>query len=294
LGALWRVLGPRVAPSSPGPQVRPAGLPGRLVEVGRREFGVREEGPVDGPPVVLIHGWAYDSLGAWFRVASLLAGTSRVIAVDLRSHGKSDRGRGQAQIDDLADDVASVLEVLALGPVAVVGYSMGGMVAQSLARRHPGRVSRLVLLASAARALRGSGRSARALLVGGRVLSLLDPSFLPRLSHRYLVSRGVVAPEHSAWLWERLMDRDPDLYFDAASAIISFDSRPWVGRLQMPVLCIILGRDQVIPVGRQRETAAAIPGAEVVEIEGARHEAALTHPEQVAAAILRFVAGLVV
>jgi pimeloyl-ACP methyl ester carboxylesterase len=60
------------------------------------------------------------------------------------------------------------------------------------------------------------------------------------------------------------------------------------------VLCIIPGRDQVIPVGRQRETAAAIPGAEVVEIEGARHEVALTHPEQVAAAILRFVGGLVV
>jgi 3-oxoadipate enol-lactonase len=291
LWALWRVLSPRVAPCSSGPQVRPAGLPGRLVVAGRREFGVREEGPVDRPPVVLIHGWAYDSLGAWLRVAPLLAAEARVVAIDLRSHGKSDRGRGRAQIDDLADDVASVLEALHLGPAPVVGYSMGGMVAQSLARRHPGRVSRLVLLATAARPLRGSGAAESALLVAGRLLSLIDPSILPRLSHRYLVSSGAVAAEHSAWLWERLMDRDTDLHFEVAFAINRFDSRPWVGLLKVPVLCIIPGRDQVIPTVRQRETAAAIPGAEIVEIEGARHEVALTHPEQVAAAILGFVAG---
>jgi 3-oxoadipate enol-lactonase len=283
------VLSPRAVPSFSGFQVRPDCLPGRLVVAGRREFGVREQGRPDGPAVVLLHGWAYDSLGAWFRVAPLLAGEARVVAIDLRSHGKSDRGRGRARIEDLADDVASVLEALHLGAVPMVGYSMGGMVAQALARRHPSRVSRLVLLATAARPMRGSGPPALAVLGGARLASLVDSSILPRLSHRYLLSTGAVAAEHSAWLWEKLMDRDPDLYFQAALAINRFDARPWVGSLEMPVLCIIPGRDQVIPARRQRETAAAIAGAEVLEIEGARHEVALTHSGEVAAAILRFV-----
>ncbi len=262
-----------------------------MVVAGRHEYGVREAGPSDGPPLLLIHGWAYDSMAAWFRLAPLLAKRARVVAIDLRGHGKSDRVRGQVRMEDLADDVGAVLDSLGLGRMTVVGYSMGGMVAQCLAKRHPGRVSGLVLLATAARPLPASGRRAGALLIGGRLLSLVDPSLLPRFTHRYLISTGAVPREHSAWLWERLMDRDPDLYYEAAFAMNRFDSRPWVGGLKVPVLCVIPARDQVIPPWRQRETGDAIPGSEVLEIEGARHEVALTHPEQLASEILRFAGG---
>jgi 3-oxoadipate enol-lactonase len=290
LWALWRLLGPRPGPRFPGVQERPAAPPGRTVVAGRHEFFVREAGPADAPAVVLIHGWAFDSLAAWHRVMSLLAARRRVMAIDLRAHGKSDRIRGRCEIEDLADDVAAALDALGVGRVAVVGYSLGGMVAQALARRHPARVERLVLAATAADPLPLPRPVATGLLIGARAFARLDPTGLPRVLHRYLTGTGAIPPEHSAWLWETLLDRDADLHHEAGFAMARFDSRPWLGRLRLPVLCLIPARDQLIPPVRQRATAALIPGAQTVEIEGARHEVVFTHPGQLAAAVLSFLA----
>src|SRR4030065_138991 len=74
----------------------------------------------------------------------------RVTAVDLRAHGKTDRVRERCDVEDLADDVDAVLDALGAGRVAVVGYSLGGMVGQALARRHPARAGGLGLGATAA------------------------------------------------------------------------------------------------------------------------------------------------
>ena len=82
---------------------------GRTVLVGRHELFVREAGPADGPPLVLIHGWVYDSVATWHRILPALAERRRVIAVDLRNHGRSERIRGAFTIEDLADQVAGVL-----------------------------------------------------------------------------------------------------------------------------------------------------------------------------------------
>jgi pimeloyl-ACP methyl ester carboxylesterase len=106
---------------------------------GRHEFFVREAGPEAAPRVLLLHGWALDSLAAWHRVIPRLGVGVGVVAVDLRGHGKSDRIRGGLSVEDFADDVAAVLDSLGPGRYAVVGYSLGGMVAQALARRHPAR-----------------------------------------------------------------------------------------------------------------------------------------------------------
>ena len=288
--ALWRLISPAVAPRFAGVQERPEAPTGRTVVAGRNEFFVREAGPVDGPRVLLIHGWAFDSLAAWHRVIPLLSERLRVVAVDLRGHGKSDRIRGRFEVEDLADDLAAVLDALGAGRVAVVGYSLGGMVAQAFARRHPARVERLVLAATAADPLRLPRLAATAVLVAFRGLARLDAVVVPRIVHRYLTRSGAVPAEHAAWLWEALLNRDPDLHHEAAFAMARFDSRPWLGRLRLPVLCLIPTRDQLVPPPRQRAMASLIPGAEVVEIEGARHEAVFTHAGEVAAAVLSFVA----
>jgi 3-oxoadipate enol-lactonase len=288
--ALWRLIGPRVPPRFAGVQERPEAPTGRTVVAGRNEFLVREAGPVDGPRVLLIHGWAFDSVAAWHRVIPLLSERLRVVAVDLRGHGKSDRIRGRFEVEDLADDVAAVLDALGAGRVAVVGYSLGGTVAQALARRHPARVERLVLAATAARPLRLPRPLAGVVFLASRALARLDAAAVPRIVHRHLTRSGAVPAEHSAWLWEALLNRDPDLHHEAAFAMARFDSQPWLGRLRLPVLCLIPTRDQLVPPRRQRATAALIPGVEVVEIEGARHEAVFTHAGEVAAAVLSFVA----
>lgn len=285
---LWRLLGPRFVPRFPSGQERPSGPAGRSVAVGRNEFFVREAGPEEAPRVLLVHGWAFDSLAAWHRVIPGLSTHRRVVAVDLRGHGKTDRVRGRFTVEDLADDVAAVLDSLGPGRYAVVGYSLGGMVAQALARRHPARVERLVLAATAAHPVRGPQTLAGAVLVGQRALARLGIAVVPRVMYHYLRRSGALPPEHAAWLWEALLARDDELHHEAGFAIARFDSRPWVGRLRLPVLCLIPTRDQLIPPSRQRATAALIPGAEVVEMEGARHEAVLTHADELTGAILRF------
>ncbi|MBS1195743.1 MAG: putative hydrolase or acyltransferase of alpha/beta superfamily [Actinobacteria bacterium] len=288
LWALWRLLGPRLAPPCAAGQERPAGPAGRTVFAAGHEFFVREAGPDGAPRVLLLHGWALDSLGAWHRVMPGLTGEVRVVAVDLRGHGKSDRIRERYSVEDLADDVAAVLDALGPGRYIVVGYSLGGLVAQALARRHPARVERLVLAATASRVGPGPRWAAVPLLMLQRALGRLGADVVPRAMHRYLLQTGAIPPEHSAWLWETLAGRDNELHYQAGFALARFDSAAWVGRLDLPALCIVPTRDQLVPPARQRATAALISGATVVEIAGARHEALFTHAGELAAAIRGF------
>jgi len=286
----WRMFGREVAPKVSGGQERPAGPQGRTVIAGRQEFFVREAGPQGAPPLVLLHGWLYDGHATWHRVLPLLAASHRVYVVDLRNHGKSDRIRDRFEIADAADDVARVLDVLGLGAVPVAGYSMGGMVAQELALRHPGRVTRLVLAATAAYPVPRSRTFTVPLFVLGRALGRIDRTLLPRIAYHYLIFTKVIPREHSAWLWQVLLDRDTDLYYEGGFAILRFDTRDRVGAITIPTLCIVPTEDQLIPARQQYDTAERIRGSALVEIVGARHEAVLSHGDDIAKAILEFVA----
>lgn len=288
--ALWRLLGSERGPRLTGPQVRPDAPPGRSIVAGPHEFFVREAGPLDGPPLVLLHGWLYDGLATWHRVLPMLAVRHRVYVIDLRNHGRSDRIRARFDIADAADDVARVLDVLGLGAVPVAGFSMGGMVAQELVLRHPGRVSRLILGATAAHPVPYPRWITVPVFVMGRAISRLDRTLLPRLVHRYLMATGVFGPEHSAWLWQVLLDRDTDLYYESGFAILRFDNRSRAARITVPTLMIIPTRDQLVPPRQQHATARLVAGAEVVAIPGGRHESVLTHAAEVADAIGEFLA----
>ncbi len=285
----WRVAGPETGPRFHGTQERPIDVPGRTVTVGRNEFFVREAGPVDAPTVVLIHGWVYDSVGTWQRVIEPLAERFRVIAVDHRNHGKSDRIRGRYSIEDATDEVAAVLNVVGAGPSTIVGYSMGGMIAQALALRHPYLVDRIVLAATGAYPIPRRRWLVAAGFYIARTLGRISPAEGARLSYHYLLRTGVTEPRHARWLWEALLDRDATLYFEGGKAVLRFDSRDWVGRLDIPSLVIIPTEDQLIPPSAQYELYALLKAPEIVEIPGARHEAVMTHAAEIVEVIARFV-----
>ncbi len=101
-----------------------------------------------GIPVLLLHPVGLDSLW-WQPFAARLSPGFRVIAPDLRGHGLSDPLRAEVELGELADDAAELLRLLDSPPAHVVGLSMGGMVAQYLAIRHPERVRSLALLGTA-------------------------------------------------------------------------------------------------------------------------------------------------
>ncbi|GAA2398707.1 hypothetical protein Cme02nite_07470 [Catellatospora methionotrophica] len=113
-------------------------------DVGGVRLAYRAWGAADAPPVVLLHGIGGGGPGDWDTVARRLADRWRVYAVDQRGHGLSDRTSGYA-IDVLVADVAALLDALKLERAAVIGHSLGGVVAYLFAARFPERVAALVV-----------------------------------------------------------------------------------------------------------------------------------------------------
>jgi 3-oxoadipate enol-lactonase len=124
--------------------------PGTRVELPGRGSGYvyHSPAPPGAPTLVLLHGlWATGSLN-WFPAFAPLAGRFGVAAADLRGHGRGIPVTGHFRVADCADDVAALVDALGTGPVILVGYSLGGVVAQMTWRRHPDRVAGLVLCAT--------------------------------------------------------------------------------------------------------------------------------------------------
>ena len=94
------------------------------------------------PPLLLVHGWTCDSCD-WSAQIDELAERHRVIAVDLRGHGRSSAGDGY-ELSTLAADLAALLELLETGPVVAIGHSLGGAVVTVLAVEHPAHVRAVV------------------------------------------------------------------------------------------------------------------------------------------------------
>jgi len=105
------------------------------------------------PPVVLIHGVGADGT-SWDQIAPALAPEFRVLRLDLRGHGQSGHIDGALTLDDFVRDVIDVLDACAVPAADIVGFSLGGMIAQGIALQHAERVRRLILLSAVA------GRSA--------------------------------------------------------------------------------------------------------------------------------------
>ncbi|MEX1038066.1 MAG: alpha/beta hydrolase [Acidimicrobiia bacterium] len=284
-----RALAPVVTPRFRQPQTHPWRQPGRTVFVADREFMVREAGPIDGPPVVLIHGLAGSSLGEWYRVAPALAEKYRVILIDHRSHGLSALSRGRFEVSDVADEIAGVLDQLGIARAHFVGYSLGGTIAQAFAYSYPGRVDKMVLVGTFAyhpepwRTLRASGS------VILRGLERIFGIGTSDVRAGYLLATGAVEAQHGRWLWEETHRRDVDAGAQATLAMIRFDSRDWLGKLEVETLAVIPLRDQLVPIGWQYELASLLKNPTVVELSGAHHEVPWVHPERLVEEIERFI-----
>jgi pimeloyl-ACP methyl ester carboxylesterase len=286
---VWRVFGPEIQPRTVGIQRRPMAVSGRTVLVGERELFVREMGPAEAPPVVLIHGMGFDGEMTYHRLAPLLADRYRVVIPDHRTFGKSDWPRGRYEISDLADDLAGVLDAIGIGAATVFGYSLGGMVAQELAYRHPRHVARLVLAGTAAVPIPRFRVLARVAFWLGRAVMRLSRVDFAMATTRVMRRSGAIAPEHLRWLRGSLLRRDPTLYYEAGHAALRFDSRSWIGGLRVPTMVIVPTRDQVVLPGAQYDLAARLRDPTVVELAGARHESIINRAEEYAATVAEFV-----
>jgi pimeloyl-ACP methyl ester carboxylesterase len=250
--------------------VPPALPPGRALNLpGRGEVFVRDSKDTSAsPPVLLLHGWTASADINFFPVYARLAERYRVIAMDLRGHGRGMRSTEPFTLEDCADDAAALLDLLGTGRVIVVGYSMGGPVGLLLARRHPERVAGLVMQATALE----WHRAARERAVW-RMLPVFDLGLRFGAGTgltQWLLRRSVEeAPELDAWRpwlaaeFGRATARD---LVSAGRALSRYDALPWARQLNLPSAMLVTTRDHLVRPAKQRELAEALR-ARVLEID---------------------------
>jgi pimeloyl-ACP methyl ester carboxylesterase len=229
--------------------------PARTVPVpGRGELFVRDTGG-EGPVVLLLHGWLATADLNWFGAYDDLAAAGyRVLALDHRGHGRGLRPMDAFRLSDCARDAAGLLTALGTGPALVVGYSMGGAVAQLLVRERPELVCGLVLSGTAQHWQdKRSQRSFKALGALGLSISLG-----PRATYRLGFRRaGIKNSAQSAWLLGELMRHSARDIAEAGRELGRFDSRPWLAELRLPTAVVLTTRDELVSPRKQHELAQA-------------------------------------
>jgi len=246
-----------------------------------------------GVPVVLLHAFPLFS-AMWSAQRSALAPDYRVLTPDQRGFGSSLLGADAPSLEAVADDVAALLDARGIDQAVIGGLSMGGYVAMALARRHPQRLTALVLAdtkgsADAGPAKENRERIARAVLESGDAAILLDevvPTLLgdtteaqrPEVVER--VRRMVAAAPPAAVAWaQRAMAGRPD----------SFEALGVVG---VPTLVVVGAEDRLSPPEQARQMADAVPGSELVCIPRAGHLSALETPAEFTRALRDFLRRL--
>jgi 3-oxoadipate enol-lactonase len=262
----------------------------RLVELpGRGTTRVWEcAGPRGAETLVLIHGVTFTAELNWGKVFAPLARHFRVIAVDQRGHGDGISAGLRFRLEDCADDVAALAGVLGIGRFVAVGYSMGGMVAQLLYRRHASLVSGLVLC-STARNVRGSPAEKLVACALPTVAAVVQWNPILQLVGAEALGTALLGhvgdPATGRWARAQLSRTTFATAVSAIQAVCEFTSHDWISQVDVPTAVIVTARDRIVPASRQRKLARAISGASVHELE-ADHGVCINAPQLFARALL--------
>jgi len=218
-----------------------------------------------GTPLVLIHGFPLDHT-TWNETAVLLEDTFDLIMPDLRGFGQSTTISEAYAIDDMATDIAGLLDHLGIEKAGIVGHSMGGYVALAFARLHPTHVRGLGLVSSQVLAdspERKQGRYDMAAKVGGNGVGVVADAMAPKLSADARVQEFVR---------DLIMRQSPAGVMGALKAMAEReDSTSLLALLKFAIVILHGNADELIPVDRSREMKAAIVHAEFVELKGIGH-----------------------
>jgi aminoacrylate hydrolase len=244
----------------------------------------------EGPPLVLISGLGGKGT-SWKPFLAQAAKHFRVLTFDLRGSGLAPRLAEGTTIRDLAQDALRLLDAVDLHGAAIVGRSMGGMIAQELALLDPERVQRLVLVST-------TGRADRHLAsIFELWAQMAETRVPPAVRHRssLLWCLGRAALEDDAMVrsyleWKGTTDR-PDDYAIQARACAAHDALERLGGVAARALVVSGTDDRLTPPAHAEALAKALPRAEVAYIPGAGHLPYLERQAEFASRVLGFLSG---
>ncbi len=274
-----------------------------LIDTGPGTLQALEEGNPQGPPIVLIHGYA--SSMRWFeRLVPLLEEGHRVIRVDLLGHGGSDKPSSGYGMENQAQAVAEALARLDVAGATVVGHSMGATVATALAEQSPELAVKVVNVDQAPdesfEDMSLSARLARWPVLGQALRRLVQaaPSSAVRAQYDqafapgFNVASGFENPDQPV---DDLRAMTYTAYVESSDAEGDYSAeRPLDERLAalgVPLLVVFGTEDQIYPAPEAAAAFEDVPGAQVQLLEGAGHSPNVEAPEQLAPLISAFAAA---
>lgn len=262
----------------------------RFVEVAGARVRVREEGPKDAPPIVLIHGFTF-SLESWDHVAEFVSLDHRVIRYDLLGHGLTGPDKQKRySIPARAEFLGALLDKLGIPKTAIAGNSLGGTIAWRYAAAHPERVSKLILMDAPVfpfNAVHDKPMLAPAALKA--YLKLAPVSGLQKMA--------AINWSDSSRIQQRRLKQIQDMMkregngqagIDHVAQFTMPDPAALLKKITAPVLIIWGADDRVIPVANGLKTKEALPGSAMMVIAGAGHVPQEEKPLDTAGAIADF------
>lgn len=236
-----------------------------------------------GPPVVLLHGTGGMHL-SWPPEARRLMGC-HVFALDLPGHGRSEQQSGLQHIDAYVQAVRSWIASLDLPAVTLVGHSMGGAVAMSLAAKFPELVSGLVLVSTSARFTVNPvllSDAANATTFHRATATIVRWSFAESTS-----------PRLTELTLSRMNETRPSVLLGDLQACERFDACDLLLEIKCPTLVVCGTEDRMTPLRQSQYLAGTIPGARLETITQAGHMVMIEYPAAVAQILRSFTRSLV-
>lgn len=243
-----------------------------------------------GRPVLLIAGVASDHL-SWQLQTVEFQQQYQVALLDNRGVGQSSLTEFPLTIESMTQDVVEVMQLHNLEKVSVVAHSMGSAIAQTLARKHPEKVERMVLASpfthidlTGLRVLEGW---VRALEHG------VDADCFGRLIFPWLFSRDFLSKPGCFELCVEGFRSHPHPFTaeglkQQVDALAKFNSQDWLGDIQTECLLLAGGEDQLIPLELVREMSEIMPNSRLQVLDGAGHSGLVDSSQQFNRAVLRF------
>lgn len=270
--------------------------------------GTENESPIDlhfddvgtGKPVVLIHGWPLSGRSWEAQVPALVQAGFRVITYDRRGFGKSSQPWSGYDYDTLAADLDALLRLKDLRDVTLVGFSMGGgEVARYIARHGTARVKKAVFASAVPPYLLKTADNPEGGLDEATIESFNKGvttdriAFIDKFTKAFFSAGGElrVSEAQRKYACDIAAFASPKGTLDCISAFSRTDFRSDLKKITVPTLVVHGTDDAIVPFEVSgKRTAAAIPGAKLVTIKGGPHGITASHPRDLNAALLAFLA----
>ena len=244
-----------------------------------------------GPPVLLIHGWTCNR-SFWDRQVQALRDRFTLVTVDLRGHGESSHPRTGYTVGALAGDLEHLVRALGVARLAVVGWSMGGVVALELARRLGERLSALGLVCTTAGGLadRKDPGAAPERAAGMRAAVAKDfRAFTRQLAADFFL-KGAESPLHP-WAVGQMQKTPPHVASACLEGMLAADLRAHLGGFDVPTAVLHGKHDRLLSLAEGEALAKGIRGAKLVVFEESGHAPFLEEPDAFNKALGELLAG---